>query len=411
MIWNYGYDQLGRLIEVKQNNVVVESYTYDADGNRLTEMNSLRYIDNKTYTYSNEDHIITAGTDTYQFDKDGFLTSKITSAGTTTFNYSSRGELLNATLPDGTAISYDYDPMGRRIAKRVNGTIVEKYLWQGLTRLLSVYDSSNNLIMRFTYADGRVPISMTKSGATYYLLYDQIGSLRAVMDVTGAVVKEVLYDSFGNIIYDSNPSFMVPFGFAGGLHDRDTGLVRFGLRDYDPTIGRWTAKDPIDFAGGDVNLFNYVLNNPVNWIDPSGLLIATVNYGNSPYSSVTMVWNSWLPSFYTSGTIGGNGVNIQSGIYSYQYGQHPMNPDPGQTPYPALNLYTLSGNRTLPATRTEDPGTTATGINFHRGNSVNNPVGSGSTGCHVIPRNNWNSFISQFGPGDSGTYIYIRLGF
>ena len=42
----------------------------------------------------------------------------------------------------------------------------------------------------------------------------------------------------------------IPFGFAGGLHDRDTNLVRFGARDYDPSIGRWTAKDPIDFAGG-----------------------------------------------------------------------------------------------------------------------------------------------------------------
>jgi RHS repeat-associated protein len=63
----------------------------------------------------------------------------------------------------------------------------------------------------------------------------------------------------------------VPFGFAGGLHDRDVSLVRFGARDYDPTIGRWTAKDPIDFAGGDMNLFGYVGGDPVNWVDPEGL--------------------------------------------------------------------------------------------------------------------------------------------
>jgi RHS repeat-associated protein len=63
----------------------------------------------------------------------------------------------------------------------------------------------------------------------------------------------------------------VPLGFAGGLHDRDTGLVRFGARDYDPAIGRWTAKDPIDFAGGDMNLYGYVQNNPINLIDPTGL--------------------------------------------------------------------------------------------------------------------------------------------
>ena len=60
------------------------------------------------------------------------------------------------------------------------------------------------------------------------------------------------------------------FAFAGGLYDADTGLNRFGARDYDPVVGRWTAKDPIRFAGGDVNLYGYVLNDPVNLVDPSG---------------------------------------------------------------------------------------------------------------------------------------------
>jgi len=82
------------------------------------------------------------------------------------------------------------------------------------------------------------------NAATYYLTYDQVGSLRAVTDSTGAIVKRIDYDSFGKILSDSNPSFTVPLSFAGGLHDRDTGLVRFGARDYDPAIGKWTAKDP-----------------------------------------------------------------------------------------------------------------------------------------------------------------------
>jgi RHS repeat-associated protein len=71
-------------------------------------------------------------------------------------------------------------------------------------------------------------------------------------------------------LLDTNPGFQ-PFGFAGGLADQQTGLVRFGARDYDEVTGRWTAKDPIKFKGGDSNLFGYVLNDPVNAIDPSGL--------------------------------------------------------------------------------------------------------------------------------------------
>jgi RHS repeat-associated protein len=55
------------------------------------------------------------------------------------------------------------------------------------------------------------------------------------------------------------------------LYDKDTGLVRFGARDDDAEIGRWSAKDPILFAGGDTNLYGYVLNDPINLIDTEGL--------------------------------------------------------------------------------------------------------------------------------------------
>jgi RHS repeat-associated protein len=148
--------------------------------------------------------------------------------------------------------------------------VTEKYLWQGMTRLLAVYDGANILRQRFEYADERMPVAMKMGSATYYLNYDQVGSLRLVADASGNVVKRISYDSFGNILEDTNPSFTIPFGFAGGLHDRDTGLVRFGYRDYDPEAGRWTAKDPIGFASGDTDLYGYVLNNPVNFIDPYG---------------------------------------------------------------------------------------------------------------------------------------------
>jgi RHS repeat-associated protein len=60
-------------------------------------------------------------------------------------------------------------------------------------------------------------------------------------------------------------------GYAGGLTDAATGLVRFGARDYDPTVGRWTTKDPIGFAGGDGGLYVYAGLDPIDATDPSGL--------------------------------------------------------------------------------------------------------------------------------------------
>ena len=290
----YTYDATGRLTQVAKDNALVEEYRYTGAnplGTRTYEMNSLRGIAGRSLSYNAEDQIVSVGSTTYQFDTDGFLSRKTDGSSITTYNYSSGGELLSTALPDGRTIAYVYDPLGRRIAKKINGVILEKYLWSGLTQLLAVYDGSDNLVMRFEYADGRVPNVMTKGGQTYYLTYDQVGSLRAVANSTGSVVKRIDYDSFGNIIADSAPTFVVPFGFAGGLHDRDIDLVHFGFRDYDPATGRWTAKDPISFAGGDVDLYGYVLNDPVNLVDPTGLqFINTGGIGNnkgpivSPYS-------------------------------------------------------------------------------------------------------------------------------
>jgi RHS repeat-associated protein len=271
----YTYDAAGRLLTVVKDGQLVEEYAYNANGSRIYERNTLRGIE-RDLSYSVEDHLLAAGTATYDYDPDGFLTRKTDGTAVTTYDYSSRGELLGVSLPDGTSVEYLHDPLGRRIAKKVNGTITEKYLWSGLTTLLAVYDGADTLLMRFEYADGRMPVAVLKEGVTYYPAYDQVGSLRAVADGAGNVVKRIDYDAFGNIIEDSNPLFDTPFGFAGGLHDRDTGLVRFGYRDYDPGVGRWTAKDPILFAGGDTDLYGYVNNNSINNIDPYGELAITV---------------------------------------------------------------------------------------------------------------------------------------
>jgi RHS repeat-associated protein len=91
-----------------------------------------------------------------------------------------------------------------------------------------------------------------------------------LVDVTtGTVVQQLAFDEYGRVLSDSNPGFQ-PLGFAGGIYDSDTGLVRFGSRDYDAETGRWTAKDKIGFGGRNANLYNYVNDDPVNAIDPTG---------------------------------------------------------------------------------------------------------------------------------------------
>ena len=210
---------------------------------------------------------------------DGFLTSKTEAGATTAYHYSSRGELKQVDLPGTGVITYSHDPLGRRIAKSVDGTVVERYQWLGRTRLLAVLNADGSLKYRFAYADGRMPVAMTTGAGRYYLAHDQVGSLRAVVDAQGSVVKRITYDSFGNVLEDTNPALTLPFGFAGGLYDPDTGLLRFGFRDYDPDVGRWTAKDPIGFAGGDTDLYGYCVGDPINMFDKRGLAGFAIDAG------------------------------------------------------------------------------------------------------------------------------------
>ena len=271
--YEYTYDNRDRLVEVIKDKKVVEQYSYDANGNRASAtVNGV----STTASYTLDDQLVVYGDNTYRYDDDGYLMEKITPEGTTTYSYGTMGELKEVITPTQT-ITYEHNANNQRVSKEVNGTTVEKYLWANLVTLLATYDANDNLIQRFEYADQRMPISMISNGSKYYLHYDQAGSLRAVSRVLSpdntslTVVKEITYDTYGNIVTDTNEVFKVPFGFAGGLYDQDTKLTRFGYRDYDAYIGKWTAKDPIGFGGGDSNLYGYVLGDPVDFFDPWGL--------------------------------------------------------------------------------------------------------------------------------------------
>jgi RHS repeat-associated protein len=116
-----------------------------------------------------------------------------------------------------------------------------------------------------------VPEYVRKADGTYRIITDHLGSPRLVIDVeTGTIAQKMDYDEFGNVLQDTKPGFQ-PFGFAGGLYDRHTGLTRFGARDYDAAVGRWTAKDPVRFAKAETNLYAYAYNDPHNFVDFNGL--------------------------------------------------------------------------------------------------------------------------------------------
>jgi len=265
----YGYDLRGRLETVTTDGATV-AYTYDDNGNRLARQPPTGPAE--TGTYDAQDRLLTYAGATYTYTANGELESKTVGTQVTQYAYDPLGNLRSVILPNGTLIEYVIDPANRRVGKKVNGTLTQGFLYEDQLRTAAELDDVGNVVSRFVYGTRiNVPEYLVKGGVSYRLVTDHLGSPRLVVNTSdGSIVQRLDYDEFGRVTMDTAPGFQ-PFGFAGGLYDRDTGLVRFGARDYDAATGRWTVKDPIRFDGLSPNLFGYATFDPINALDPFGL--------------------------------------------------------------------------------------------------------------------------------------------
>lgn len=209
----------------------------------------------------------------YKYNEDGELSELTNCFGTTTYQYDSLGNLKKVSFPNGKIVEYKVDAQNRRFKKMINGQVNEYYIWYDQTRLAAVLDANKQPKEVYIYGaeSAYVPSYLVKDGKTYKIIHDPgMQSVRYVVDTQSAkIVQETEYDEYGNFMKNTNPNFQY-LAFAGGLYDQDTKFLRFGARDYDPTIGRWTTKDPVEFDSGDTNLYVYVSGNPTSMIDPDG---------------------------------------------------------------------------------------------------------------------------------------------
>jgi len=265
--YDYDYDPRGQLLEVQKNSAVIESYSYDDNGNRTSAtVNSIT----TNATLDDQDRMTAYGDNTFTYSPAGRLATK-TEPGdlVTEYDYDVVGNLLGVTLTDATEVTYGLDGPDRRVQRSVDTVITHRFLYDGILPVAEL-DESGTVVSQFVYVGGNVPEYLIRDGVNYRIVADQVGSVRLVINAsTGMIAQRIDYDSFGNVLVDTNPGFQ-PFGFAGGLYDPATALVRFGMRDYYPEVGRWTVKDPTGFGGNDSNLYRYVNNDPVNLIDSTG---------------------------------------------------------------------------------------------------------------------------------------------
>lgn len=253
---NYSYDNLYRLTQAIHPNIPTENYSYDSVGNRLGSIVDIanRLADDGTFTYT--------------YDNNGNMIKKTdkTTGEITNFIYDAEDRLIEGTVPArGLYLKYAYDPLGRRIQKNVNGTVT-KYIYDN-EDIIAEYDGDNNLTARYLHGPGiDEPVILDKNNNKYYYHTDSLGSVTALTDSNNNIVQSYQYDSFGNIV-NTTGSLTQPYTYTGRELDPETGLYYYRARYYDPKIGRFLQEDPV----WGVNLYSYVGNSPLNYIDPYGL--------------------------------------------------------------------------------------------------------------------------------------------
>ena len=273
--FDYVYDTAGRLTQVSTDGVITSTYAYDNNSNRIGATVRGETI---AATYNVQDRMLTYGGETFSANLNGDMTKisptvNPTPETTEQLFYDPFGNLTSYRFFDGK-IDYEIDPFLRRMGRKIDDEVKQRYIYNPEGRLVGELEGTNRLVKTFVYGSkGHVPdYYIDESGNKFRIITDHLGSVRLLVAATsGRVIKMMEHDEFGVVLQDTRPGFL-PFGFAGGIYDQYTGLVRFGARDYNPYFGRWTAKDPIRFNGGDTNLYGYVVNDPVNWTDSDGLM-------------------------------------------------------------------------------------------------------------------------------------------
>lgn len=158
----------------------------------------------------------------------------------------------------------------------LNGTATRKYLYDGLN-IVAEEDASGDVDVFYVMGlNIDEPLARVESnGDVYYYHEDILGSVIALTDKDGAVVTQYNYSPFG-VTNAISESVVQPFRFTAREYDPETGMYFYRARYYSPTFARFTSEDPIRFASGDVNWYRYVGNDPVNNVDPLGLMAPAV---------------------------------------------------------------------------------------------------------------------------------------
>ncbi len=289
--WTYGYDAIGQLTRAVFDSTHPQipdqdlTYEYDALGNRVRTIENgvtNAYVANHLNQYTS-----VAGTN-HQYDADGNLTFD----GVNTYEWDQQSRLVRVTGPSGVT-EYEYDGLGNRTATVLNRQRTDYVLsFTELGDIIAEISGGGLVMTRSVYGLGLV--GRTAGGSTLnFFDFDAIGSTAEVTGPSGNVLNRYAYSPFGNSlarieVTDNNFEFVGQFG----VERQTDSLHLMRARFYRGPEGRFSQTDPSELKGGDLNLYRYAENSPVNSSDPSGLqtvwrpLVHTVRPSQAPRPSI-----------------------------------------------------------------------------------------------------------------------------
>ncbi len=273
----FTYDDVGRLLtRIHKNGATVlnsQSYRYDAVGRRslnTTDLAQPLATAAATATYNTGNQLAAYADHTYTYDENGNRLTDTNAAGQTNFVWDGRNRLKSITLPDGRTANLLYDFAGNLIQEHVtgNGTdSLQTFLLDDITNIAEEKDNAGN---DFSILSGRgldqIFGLVNSSGQAQFALTGNLGNIIATSGPGGLIDGKAFFEPFGQTT-TAGPTF--PMAFQGRFQVADN-LYNFRNRYYDPISGRFISEDPAAFMGG-ANLYRFVLNDPLNRIDPEGL--------------------------------------------------------------------------------------------------------------------------------------------
>lgn len=258
----FEYDAAGRLASAARAGRTTR-WSYEADGHRTTTT-----VDGVTTTFTHDARgcPISAGATRLTWDAGGRLVRREHAGGVDRLTWSSRDQLVKVERAGRPAVAFTYDAVGLP-RTRTTGGVTTTFVHDAQDRLLAEVGPDGAARVWTWGTFGLAPLAFTTGGVTTTLHADDLGHVLAYTDAKGALAGRAAFDPWGEVELD--PGATLPLVLAGCLVDREAGLVRFGARWYDPSLGQFLSPDPLDLEGG-VNPWLYAEASPLDLVDPSG---------------------------------------------------------------------------------------------------------------------------------------------